>query len=387
LTAYASGTNGGSGYFDGTGDYLDIGSNAAFGYGTGDFTIEFWVYPTVISGSTPNLIDQRNGTASSQVVPTIYLNNGVLTYYTTGANQITGSSVPANSWNHVALCRSGTSTKLFLNGAQVGSTLSDSNNYVTSAVRVFSSNDGTPVAQAGFCSGLRIVKGTAVYTAAFTPPTAPLTAITNTSLLCNFTNGGIIDNAMSNVLETVGGAAISTTQSKFGGASMYFDGTGDYLYKPSDINLTFGSGDFTLEMWIYPTSLSGTISFLYATRPASTNGVYPVLYATSSGTYWFVSSADRISGSALSTNTWSHVVVCRSGTSTKMFINGTQSGSTYTDSNNYLMGRLYLGASDFNSGGSEYLNGYIDDLRITKGYARYTANFTAPVVPFPLFGD
>jgi hypothetical protein len=90
----------------------------------------------------------------------------------------------------------------------------------------------------------------------------------------------------------------------------------------------------------------------------------------------------QITGSTLSINTWYFIAVTRSSTSTKLFVNGTQSGSTYTDSTNYtsssnpLVGALFDGYS---------LNGYIDDFRITKGYARYTSNFTPPTSAFPIY--
>jgi hypothetical protein len=89
--------------------------------------------------------------------------------------------------------------------------------------------DGTVPDWNGYISNYRFVKGRAVYTSNFVPPIAPVTAVANTSLLCNFTNAGIIDNAMMNNLETLGDAKISTVQSKYGGSSMFFDGTGDYL--------------------------------------------------------------------------------------------------------------------------------------------------------------
>jgi hypothetical protein len=191
-----------------------------------------------------------------------------------------------------------------------------------------------------------------------------------------------------NNLETVGNAQISTAQSKFGGASMLFDGSGDRLYGPSNQNFNFGTGDFTIEFWVNPISQGGHGSSnndcLIDFRPGS-NGVYGTLYIFSNGTgvYWYVNSANRITGGAISNSVWTHIALCRASGSTRLFLNGTQSGSTYTDSNNYLVSPIMIGEFNDGTGGGNF-NGYIDDLRITKGYARYTANFTPPTAPFPL---
>jgi len=191
---------------------------------------------------------------------------------------------------------------------------------------------------------------------------------------------------MLNNLETVGNAAVSTSVKKYGAASMYFDGSGDRLYETSNQNFNFGTGDFTIELWVYPISQGGhgnsNNDCLIDFRPAA-NGVYGTLYIFSSGTgiYWYVNSANRITGGAISNGVWTHIAICRSSGSTKLFLNGTQSGSTYTDANNYLVAPIMIG--EFNDGaGAGNFNGYIDDLRITK-YARYTTTFTVPDQAFP----
>jgi hypothetical protein len=389
-TAYSTSVNGGAGYFDGSGDYLSVADNAAFTMGSGDFTVEYWAFLTG-TGNQTQIIQINSAGATSSLSFGVQINSSkwrcVLASGSTFYSATSSANAIANQWNHIAFVRNGNTGTLYVNGVADGtvSLTGVSINDSGEAVTIGSEANGN-VPTTGWLSSVRVVKGTAVYTAGFTPPTAPLTAITNTSLLTNFTNAGIFDNTGFNALETVGNAQIDTTVKKYGTGSMEFDGTGDYLFMPATPDLTFGSGDFTLEMWVYPSALSGTTSFLYAGRPASTNGAYPVLYLTNSVTAWYVSSSDRITGAALSTGQWSHVAITRSGTSTKLFINGTQSGSTYTDSTNYLLSRVFIGASDFNSGSSEYFNGYIDDLRITKGIARYTTTFTPPTAALPDIG-
>ena len=102
---------------------------------------------------------------------------------------------------------------------------------------------------------------------------------------------------------------------------------------------------------------------------------------------YFTASADRITGPTLSANQWYHIAISRSTGSTRLFVNGTQSGSTYADSNNYGTTAPFALGTYWNNGtpsSASTLSGYVSDLRITKGYARYTANFTAPTAPVRL---
>jgi len=176
-----------------------------------------------------------------------------------------------------------------------------------------------------------------------------------------------------------GNAQISTAQSKFGGASGYFDGTGDFLTVANSNNvLTFGSGDFTIEFWLYPLNTS-TLQVFLDFRP-SAQGAYPVIYVQSGTLHYYVNTANQISASsALTANQWQYVALAKSGTQTKMYVDAVQVGSTYTDNNTYLAPTCRIGTS-FDSFAA---NAYFDDLRITKGVARYTANFTPPTAPFP----
>ena len=381
--AYSATTNGGSGYFDGSGDYLTVADNTALEFGSGDFTVEAWVYLTATPGASGAMVASKGSEFNFAVQQNLKL---FFSFFIPGQTDISGNTaLPLNAWSHVAVSRSGSSFALFLNGAR-DATATNSSAISATANNLFIgdwSSGGRTVT--GYMAGLRLVKGTAVYNPAsttYTVPTAPPTAITNTSLLANFTNGGIIDATGTNVLETVGNAQISTTQSKFGGSSMYFDGTGDYLNFPSSQLFGFGTGDLTIEFWLYLNTVSGTQN-LCDFRNATTTEVAITLYMNGASPRLYVNGADRITGGNLSTGQWYHVALSRSGTSTKLFVDGTQSGSTYTDSNNYLTPRpLRIGTT--NDGTPQFpLNAYVDDFRITR-YARYTANFTPPTAAFPL---
>jgi hypothetical protein len=169
--------------FDGAEDSLLIETNSDLALGTGDFTIEFWVKPQTLGYAI--FFDMRPNPAATQgAYPTIFMENDILGYHTNSGTRITGNKLSKDQWQHIALSRSGTSTKMFVNGTQVGSTYSDSTNYLNGDTTIGIRADGSTGDFDGYISNVRVVKGTAVYTSSFRPPTEPLTNITNTKLLC-----------------------------------------------------------------------------------------------------------------------------------------------------------------------------------------------------------
>jgi len=388
-SAYSTSTIGGSGYFDGSGDYLTAPSNAAFSFGTGDFTVEGWVYPNAVTGGNAKVIvDLRGGSyLNSQVAVAIY--NGGWLINIGGTQVISGGVAVINQWSHFALVRSGTNLKLFINGVQTGSTYSDSNNYSSYGEYIGNLAGGLAGYETvGYISDIRILKGTALYTSAFTPPTAPLTAITNTSLLTNFTNGGIFDNAMMNNLETVGSAQISTSVFKYGTGSMSLSASGNTLRTQyNNPSLSMGTGDFTIEGWVY---LSSTPSTNGVFQMSGTSGGFVnnqtanLALGTNSSSTWQIYAKNTYTISSSTTipvGSWIHFALVRSGTTTVLYINGTALITLTADSTNYST--PYIGLGSIYDATSYPLGGYIDDLRITKGYARYTTTFTPPTAAFP----
>jgi hypothetical protein len=179
------------------------------------------------------------------------------------------------------------------------------------------------------------------------------------------------DNASTNdhTFTAYGNAQLSTVQKKFGSASLLLDGTGDYIATGSSTDFQFSTGAFTVEMWVYRTGGSGAIQVLADFR-ASNPQVVPVLYLSATDYYasLTVNGATVITGTqAVPLNTWTHVIVSRTGTDTKIFVGGVQSGSTYTDTNNYIAGPLTIGAR---FDGTTAFYGYLDDVRVSKGVAR-----------------
>ena len=109
-------------------EYISFATSTEFGFASGDFTIECWINPLLVSAGERAIFDFR--TQETELSPRIYLDGANLKYYNNGSAAISGSTnLSAGTWYHVALSRSGTSTKLFLNGTQEGSTYTDASNY------------------------------------------------------------------------------------------------------------------------------------------------------------------------------------------------------------------------------------------------------------------
>ena len=395
--AYSAGTIGGSGYFDGN-DWLEIANNAAFNLSSSNFTVEAWVYVTV-SGVIRQIISKNAGAYASGFEWNLNITaaNKLLfdctdsstTYY-----QVTSTgSVSSHTWTHVAAVRNGSTITLYINGTADGTLTAPTIRTTTSAVTIGRDLEtGGGRYLTGYISNARVVKGSAVYTANFTPPTAPLTAVTNTSLLLNFTNAAILDNAMMTVPETVGNAQIDTTIKKYGTGSLVFDGNGDYLSIKDSVDLNMTAGDFTIEAWVRASATStqsqmilskdGQVGVAYAQYVIAFNPSRKIDAAVGSGNGTSYTQAIS-STTVLSLDVWYHVAFVKSGTTLTLYINGTSEASatqtgTMTTGNRPLLIGWQQGQPV-----QQYFNGYLDDLRITKGIARYTANFTPPTAALP----
>jgi hypothetical protein len=211
-TLYADGTtNFGSIQF-GAGKEVRLTTKTAFGFGTGDFTVEGFFNPTSLAGNV--LFDFR--TAASEL--SIYLNvnsSGNVRLYVNGAYVITTTlTISIGAWSHVAVSRFNGSTKVFINGTQSGVTYTDTNNYGTTKPLSIGSSYTSDSHFVGYISNIRIVKGTAVYTTAFTPSLSPLTAIDGTQLLLNTDYGAnfLQDSSTNNfTLTNIGPVVTSNT--------------------------------------------------------------------------------------------------------------------------------------------------------------------------------
>lgn len=395
LSTTQSKFGGSSAYFDGTGDWL-TNTNTDFQF-PGNFTIEAWIYPTNVTGGF-NLFAFGTDTTGRYV---FYINNGSLIGNYFGASNTTfGGTITINTWTHLAFVRNSSTITAYVNGVSLATTETNSNTLGNSGQLNIGASALGGSTYIGYMDDLRITKGIARYTSNFTLPVRPnpTTGIQydnyydNVSLLLhmNGPNNGtsFVDNSLrAKTVTRNGNSVTSTTQYKWGVSSAYFDGTGDYLQVSNSDDFYFGVGDFTIEFWFFPTSVT-LQAIIWDQRPLGIQTTQPTIYHSSAGgastLYYYTNAANRITGPTLSINTWYHIAVARASGITQMFVNGTRVGSQYIDSTNYDSAStgIRIGSDQFDSAGGG-VTGYIDDVRITKGIARYTANFTPPTQAFP----
>jgi hypothetical protein len=392
LQPYTPAVNGGSMYFDGSGDYLsNLNNNAALAMGAGDFTIESWIYST--SASTQLIYENRNNTTTTVGGLQIFRNDSIIGIFDTGA-AVTLASAPiaVNTWTHVAFVRSGSSTgnmKLYLNGSLAATSASANTTNYSLGYLIIGCYllGGTPSTFfVGYISNFRMVKGTALYTSNFVPQNTPLTAVTNTSLLLNGTNAGIYDAAVQDNFESFGNAQVNTSVKNYGTSSIAFDGAGDFLLAPTEPQLNLGARDFTIETWVNFNALVSTRMLVSRWRSA-VSGSWQLFWRSTGTSMAFTIGATVLvqdpNGSRITTGTWNYIAVTRSGTTVRLFVNGvvvaTGTSSVSLDSTVPLS----IGIQIDDAVGP--LNGYMQDVRITRGIARYTANFTPPAAPLPTF--
>lgn len=368
--AYSASLNGGSGYFDGTGDSIAFPtSQASLLPGAGAFTYEVWCYQTV-STSNATLFSYGNATGNLRF---FVANSTSVTLWNGATNLVNQTTTnPLNSWQHFIVQRDASNVvSIYQNGARIyNNTVASTFNAGTLTL----GNDAGGTAWNGYISGFKATIGSALYSGTgIAVPTAPPSPSGSTACVL-FTNGGIIDATGKNDLETVGNAQISTVQSKWGGSSMLFNGTTDYLTVQPTPNLFIGTGNFTAEAWVNATNFS-TARALFS---FANNNVF---YFNTAGIpyYGIYTVSDTAFGStALSTGSWVHVAFVRSGSTITCYLNGVSTG---TVSSSASVGSAtvanYVG---FHRSGNYWI-GYIDDLRISN-FARYTANFTPPTSQF-----
>lgn len=375
-TAYSQ-FGGASAYLDGTGDYVEIENDFLFGT-SDDFTIEFW-YKKHTTNTTEQLASNRGSYAAGHWYMQFDSSTDKIQWGVNGAAaQRSTSTFDDTNWHHVALVRDSSVFELFVDGASQG-TLSGSYQWGRSGENY---KFGAIGGSAGNISVDEIrISDTPRYTSAFTPSNVAFQNDANTLALVHcdgvdgsttFTDDEVTPLRTALSVEEVGNAQISTAQSQFGGTSAVFDGSGDHLETP----VFELDGDYTVECWARWDTVSGSQGLL------GSDATSPYHSLKSSGTTVYTNFGNIFIqfDSAISTNTWYHIAVTRSGSSVRLFRDGVQQGSTATDTTTVWPTasntKVYIGRDAYTD-----IDGYVDEVRISDT-ARYTSNFTPSTTPF-----
>jgi len=385
-------------WLDGNSDYVTIPNSTDWSFGTGDFTEDFWVYFSVVQSCW--IFDAGSYTGYGTGVNFSTSGGGTIYFYINGVDRISAYSwVPVRAtWYHIAVTRSGTSLRMFINGTQLGATVtnSDSVNASTYAVTMGALQGGASNWVNGYIDEFRISKGIARWTAAFTPPTSAyeytnpygyIDGYTKLLMHCDGSNGSA--PALADTGQTItyaGSAVVSTAQKKMGCSSLLLNGSNQYVTVPDNADWNFGAGNFTIDFWVYLNSIAGTQYIVSRGAPASAATMSVAIFYASNviGAVAYVGAGGFVAGNdnALVISTWNHIAMVRNGATLTLYVNGIAQATTgnigVSSVNNPAYAMMLGGRDD----GQFDTNAYIDEFRISKGIARWTANFTPPTRPY-----
>jgi len=391
---------GASGLFDGVGDQISIPDSTDLTLGSGDWTIECWFKCLAASGATAALFGQSDAgptNAASSIycqrnssdVMRVFVSDGTNIYSITSATQFT--NVTNTGWHHLAVVRNGNVLRMFIDGLQEGGDVAISVAVNDSAQDwvIGGRTSGATTTWNGWIDEFRLSVGIDRYSSLY----AGRLPDSFTKLLVHGDGADtatvIADQgaAFAHVFTVAGNAQIDTAASKFGGASMLFDGAGDWWRTPDSSDLELGSGDFTIDFWFNVSSASGSFRVAIGktnTASAGTNAErsYAVYRNNTTnsmrGNIFSGASSFAINGSfqvdsGFNTG-WHHYALVRSGNNLWQFIDGSQDGQALTLASptvNDLTGPLGIG-----SFGDEIANpwfGWLDEMRLSIGVARWSA--------------
>jgi hypothetical protein len=392
---YSATDHGGSVYFDGIGDGLVTSTIIP---ATGNFTLEGWVYSTS-TDSSQIICGQRTNSGSGR--SGIAVNAGNINFYQIGSSVIdyTTSNLEAlNKWCHFVLMRTSNNLAFYVNGERklntTSGTFEQTNFEVGTDVELDSG--GSNYGLYGFVSDLQVSlsakysEGTSV-----TVPTAPLSS-TGTELHIKGTDASIIDKSQVSNLKLEGDITGSTTQAKFSNTkSMSFDSVDDLINLNGVLDL---SQACTWEAWVYfdnhPTA-SGFMHMFQSASYSSTDPPFGIRFKTSGSMkinfvlYTTSSNHEVQSSNAANLNTWHHLAFSRTSSGVyNVYIDGIRY-ATFTESATYQSAGdvMVIGNSGTGSTSPRFLDGYMQDIRITQGLARYTsADESANIPTAPLEG-
>ena len=394
---------------DGAGDCVTCPNDPLYKFADADFTIDARVrFASGASGvdTIASFWDWNgaNDNASWIMRHSLSANSMQFTYSTTGANNSTVSwswTPSTETWYTLRLCRVGNFLYFFVDGTIVGSGQAFSSTLYESdtALLMIGGWESESISDPfeGHIEEVRIINGIGLSDASYTVDPNGF-FYTEVTLLCDFdgTDGqtSFYDQSLLAAQATfVDDAQLDTAQSKFGGSSLLLDGTDDYVSFPATAAFDFDDGDFTIETWVRFAVDPGTGNQCLFSKWAIAAGQASFFLGLRNNSLDFIYSTNGTNSFTIGQawnpveDVWYHVAVCRDGANVRHFIDGTQIGSTdtsiSTSSINAGTDILTLGTILSGATATEVLDGWMDDVRFTKGKALYTANFTAPTEAHP----
>ena len=378
---------------NGTAARTVLPTDASLNFGTGDFTIEGWfkcgsmdTYGQFLSNtfSTSN----NSSAVTNLAIGSPYLSGRVRFASNDIANNtLTGTTaVNDNQWHHIAAVRSGSTMMLFVDGGLDG-TLTTANEFSISGGHIGDSTgiyaNNADNEWTGLFDGLRITKGVARYTAAFTPSGKPLPRSNGDPEFANvvlLVQDSFADESLNGLTVVNNGSTLDTSGQQYGSAAFSFPNTGN-VQVANDPALHL-SGDFTIECWAYIVNTNQNPCLVAKDTLGGRAWVLQHINSTgtmafsivNTGSYYFSNTTPT------PTNQWFHVAACRQGSTLYTSIDGVVTSQTVGAGMPNVATPVWIGRQG--SWGNQ-LNGKVDSLRITKGIARYTSNFTPPAQEFP----
>ena len=341
--------------------YAQQGNELVFG--TGDYTIECWLFDDSGHNGTNSrcyIFDNRIGGSVTGDPPTLvgYVDGSTEFNFYDGDSTIssdTGSI--ANRWIHYAVTREGTTTRMFIDGILKGSSTANTN-FTNNGIGVGRATDSN-YGWAGYIQDFRVYKGVAKYTSNFIP------ASTSPDILP----------------DTPSGVSGSSKLTKITDGAVSFDGTGDYLSFPGGLtDMNFGTGDFTVETFIYVNNYSD-YNEIFSSGQNSPTTYWQFAITQTTGTIyaWYGGSNIIISSSSIPLKRWVHVAWTRTGTTMNIWVDGISVGSATNSTAVNMNGSADNGAQigSYNNGASVF-DGFMSNFRVIKGTGLYTSRFTPP---------
>ena len=366
---------------DGNSDYVTLADSDDFTLGTGDFTIETWIRLSAVDARVGigGQCNSAGAESASSFWWEVQADNTVKGWVHSGGSSYSATSTTTllvNTWYHLAFVRYGNTITLYINGTADGTgdvtgiTVNNSDQVL--AIGRFGAYDGFYFP--GHIDDFRIIKGKALYTANFTAPTV---------------------SPSPKLVTCVGNAQIDTAQKKFGTGSILFDGTGDYLSLADSDDWDVGY-TFTIDCWIRLSNVAGAQHIVsHRESPVNLwwvgyNGITKILEVYSYIYAGDVTPFDISCAFDPTVNTWYHIAWVRidngnTSASWRIYVDGvsqtlTKIGGEWNGATPEVANYLAIGRNG--DVDDTYFFGWIDELRISKGIARWTSNFTPPALAY-----